>query len=1079
MIDQITIKEDRDLIIQCFNDMKALITSQNKQEEENLIIQLNKEKDKLLKSKNKESIARSAVINYVVKYNHTVTIYKVKNENNFIEGLINSFLKENMIELSLNKISDIFKDPSPLRIMISFGKKISQDKKYLELYFKLILLKQNIQEILNGIKILLGIDNNEINNQMNKLNLENPYAILLLRDLIDELIIRDIKQEDKIVFKNVLNNLKNNYLFHCPKCSEILSVNFLKEITVKCVNNHFCLRPKSVDELKNAINNKSKCEYCKCVIEIYEDNYKCLNCKHFYCKDCSEYHKKEDIKNVLINVYNVGFMCEKHLQLYITFCAKCKKNLCKICKECHPHKVGQKIYEVNEQSIDLNANKNLDELIQLDNYISTKLSIVFSYMKDFSFTNLFIQFSIWLKEKIGRNDEINKFKFFFTKFYDSNFQKYYQDLITKVSEGKLGYYRLLISIKYEYEKANIATDDAFISFTLSRFQINKDTRSANINRWISDSKIKIASVEYTNSKMDLKNQNIKINNQSLKYKSENELLKIKIMALFKLNDLYSSYLMKITNRYLADYLIRKLIVKYPSYFNPIEINNNIFYELATSEFNGVLFKNVGFLKKLKKQLKFDGTFNNLSEKEKVEKIQKFIDNLKDKNEISFKKPLKIGNDTFTILEMNFILDILFYFKKQGNIIAHINIKPKNSIKLKKVDKNVPKIKILLKYLEDPNNSFEETEANDINNGHNNKIIINKIDNLNQSNENSNIIIENFPNANKQLIKVNKNELIDIKSNLIQIKKIIGNIKEKNEDWLEIENKIGPEIVRVISEIKEEIIKDFYEPTINTQINIDDIMKCIFENNYKNIYGVNSAFTRGLLKFVDELTKKENIRIKFSVFDEIKYGILKTYENIKLIEDYEKNFKKLRIRLNDKIYLQTKYFIDETIKTLSLKDLKTNMISIQGEYSNLIDNLTKMDIYFNYLEDSEKVGLILSLILPIIKKIEIKNLSTLTNNFQKSIQNYFVLKNVKEITEKIHNYLDKNINKKLDDDKNSLNNIKKTIITNNPVYSNIGIVKDERIFYIISKIFESQEIEWTKIENSDISLESLLFYHQNK
>ena len=607
----------------------------------------------------------------------------------------------------------------------------------------------------------------------------------------------------------------------------------------------------------------------------------------------------------------------------------------------------------------------------------------------------------------------------------------------------------------------------------------KDTRSANINRWISDSKIKIASVEYTNSKMDLKNQNIKINNQSLKYKSENELLKIKIMALFKLNDLYSSYLMKITNRYLADYLIRKLIVKYPSYFNPIEINNNIFYELATSEFNGVLFKNVGFLKKLKKQLKFDGTFNNLSEKEKVEKIQKFIDNLKDKNEISFKKPLKIGNDTFTILEMNFILDILFYFKKQGNIIAHINIKPKNSIKLKKVDKNVPKIKILLKYLEDPNNSFEETEANDINNGHNNKIIINKIDNLNQSNENSNIIIENLPNANKQLIKVNKNELIDIKSNLIQIKKIIGNIKEKNEDWLEIENKIGPEIVRVISEIKEEIIKDFYEPTINTQINIDDIMKCIFENNYKNIYGVNSAFTRGLLKFVDELTKKENIRIKFSVFDEIKYGILKTYENIKLIEDYEKNFKKLRIRLNDKIYLQTKYFIDETIKTLSLKDLKTNMISIQGEYSNLIDNLTKMDIYFNYLEDSEKVGLILSLILPIIKKIEIKNLSTLTNNFQKSIQNYFVLKNVKEITEKIHNYLDKNINKKLDDDKNSLNNIKKTIITNNPVYSNIGIVKDERIFYIISKIFESQEIEWTKIENSDISLESLLFYHQNK
>ena len=56
-------------------------------------------------------------------------------------------------------------------------------------------------------------------------------------------------------------------------------------------------------------------------------------------------------------------------------------------------------------------------------------------------------------------------------------------------------------------------------------------------------------IELYNTKIELNSKIIKLNNKSKKLETDIELLKIKILALLKSNDLYTSYLIKLINRY--------------------------------------------------------------------------------------------------------------------------------------------------------------------------------------------------------------------------------------------------------------------------------------------------------------------------------------------------------------------------------------------------------------------------------------------------------------------------------------------------------------------------------------------------
>ena len=80
--------------------------------------------------------------------------------------------------------------------MISFSKNISQEKQYLKFYFKILMINQNITEIIWGINNLINIKNKNIENLLKKLNFKNPYAIILIRDLLNELIIAENESDN-------------------------------------------------------------------------------------------------------------------------------------------------------------------------------------------------------------------------------------------------------------------------------------------------------------------------------------------------------------------------------------------------------------------------------------------------------------------------------------------------------------------------------------------------------------------------------------------------------------------------------------------------------------------------------------------------------------------------------------------------------------------------------------------------------------------------------------------------------------------------------------------------------------------
>ena len=242
-----------------------------------------------------------------------------------------------------------------------------------------------------------------------------------------------------------------------------------------------------------------------------------------------------------------------------------------------------------------------------------------------------------------------------------------------------------------------------------------------------------------------------------------------------------------------------------------------------------------------------------------------------------------------------------------------------------------------------------------------------------------------------------------------------------------------------------------------------------------MFTTNSAFTRALSSIIDDMIKPENITIDFSAFNEIKDLIDITYDNIKSLDKLKKKLNKLNLELPDKIYRQTKIYIQNYIESLSRKDPKTKLVSLK--YIRIFNELTEKEISFPDFDEGEKNALILSLALPVIKKIQLNNLDIFLKEFKNSIENYYIIHNVKIITEKLLNDLETNIDIKMET--NSKDEIKKFIASKSTSNSNNINFNYERIIDIIAKMFAGEKIQWTKLPLSDISLESLLFFNQNK
>lgn len=131
--------------------------------------------------------------------------------------LFYNYLENNIIEVCLNLINNKFSDFSPFRVMISFINPIDKEQAYLELFFKIMLIKQNIQDILRGIKLFFNVKE-KIIKYLERLNFQNPYSIIFIRDFINELIIKFNTCDGEEILKSIIVNMKKYYLFHCKEC---------------------------------------------------------------------------------------------------------------------------------------------------------------------------------------------------------------------------------------------------------------------------------------------------------------------------------------------------------------------------------------------------------------------------------------------------------------------------------------------------------------------------------------------------------------------------------------------------------------------------------------------------------------------------------------------------------------------------------------------------------------------------------------------------------------------------------------------------------------------------------------------
>ena len=230
-------------IARCRSNMKTLVSMEKKEDIEKSSIELFEAKDYLLNSKIEENVVRNAIISYILSNYEAKDIKSKEIINNFI----NYFDQKQVIELSLELINNIFKKSPPFNVMIEFQENISKDKQYLEVFFKIMIISKNIKDIIKGIKFLFNIEIPNIENQLNKLSFDNPYSILLLRDLINKLIINKNKIEEKIILNNVITNLKKYYPFYCPKCLGILYISFFDGCEIFCYKEKFHSVPEDIN----------------------------------------------------------------------------------------------------------------------------------------------------------------------------------------------------------------------------------------------------------------------------------------------------------------------------------------------------------------------------------------------------------------------------------------------------------------------------------------------------------------------------------------------------------------------------------------------------------------------------------------------------------------------------------------------------------------------------------------------------------------------------------------------------------------------------------------------------------------
>jgi hypothetical protein len=187
---------------------------------------------------------------------------------------------------------------------------------------KLSLNLNNICFLYNGKQMDIHLTYEQIINKLDK----NRKTMSIL---VNELISDDINDES--------NKIKLIYPI-CIKCKQniILDINDFKIILSQCRNEH--KNKILINEYeKNQIIDIKKIKCDECIINnkfntYNNEMYICNNCDKILCPLCKNNHDK---KHNIINYDLKNYICKIHSENYISYCNKCKINLCLKCQKEH------------------------------------------------------------------------------------------------------------------------------------------------------------------------------------------------------------------------------------------------------------------------------------------------------------------------------------------------------------------------------------------------------------------------------------------------------------------------------------------------------------------------------------------------------------------------------------------------------------------------------------------------------------------------------------------------------------------------------------------------------------------------
>ena len=126
----------------------------------------------------------------------------------------------------------------------------------------------------------------------------------------------------------------------CPRCYENVKFDIINyKINLSgCKNEHSNnMLIKEYEQSQNIDLNKIVCTKCNAKkLETYENlMYFCNKCKMVLCPLCKDQHDKLNKAHNAINYDFKNYTCEKHNELYNSYCKSCKNNICVKCQKEH------------------------------------------------------------------------------------------------------------------------------------------------------------------------------------------------------------------------------------------------------------------------------------------------------------------------------------------------------------------------------------------------------------------------------------------------------------------------------------------------------------------------------------------------------------------------------------------------------------------------------------------------------------------------------------------------------------------------------------------------------------------------